>query len=409
MHRVAVIAAAALLGIVVAGPVAAHDRTTSYSGWRIHGRAAEVAVRVAELDVSRFPWAAAEGADVAGALGAYLTRRLELLADGVPCATTEGPRALAGAPGRLVYEWRLGCPPVGALSVRSRLFLDVAPTHLHFARVTIDGGSPIERVLSEREPAWALEAGARPTATTTAAPLAGTSLAGYVGLGVEHILTGYDHLAFVLALLLIGGSLAEVARVVTGFTVAHSITLALAALGVVRPAAAPVEALVGLSIALVAAENVWLVGARGRALPVAITTALGLLALAAAAGIGRVPALTFAGLALFTLCYFGLLRRSARAPALRWAVACIFGLVHGFAFAGVLAEAQLDTARLVPALFGFNLGVELGQLGAVALTWPLLRQAARRPDGATHRTLVEAGSAAVLALGLFWFVTRAYG
>ena len=87
---------------------------------------------------------------------------------------------------------------------------------------------------------------------------AGTSLGEYIALGIEHILTGYDHLAFLLALLLIGSSLGEVAKVVTGFTVAHSITLGLTILGYVRPEARSVEALIGLSIALVAAENVWL-------------------------------------------------------------------------------------------------------------------------------------------------------
>src|SRR5205823_4014675 len=147
-------------------------------------------------------------------------------------------------------------------------------------------------------------------------------------LGIEHILTGYDHLAFVLALLLIGASIGEVARVVTGFTVAHSITLALAVVGWVRPSAAPTEALVGLSIALVAAENIWLVGTRTAVVPVVISATLAVLAVAATAGYGRVPALVLAGLALFSACYFGLLARATRKRSLRWAAAFLFGLVH---------------------------------------------------------------------------------
>src|SRR5207249_4138468 len=83
------------------------------------------------------------------------------------------------------------------------------------------------------------------------------------------------------------GSLGEVARIVTGFTAAHSLTLALAVLGWVRPERAPIEALIGLSIALVATENVWLAGARGRALPAVVAGALAVLALVAAAGRGR--------------------------------------------------------------------------------------------------------------------------
>src|SRR5262249_28050291 len=154
-------------------------------------------------------------------------------------------------------------------------------------------------------------------------------------------LGGADHLAFLLALLLLGGSLGQLARVVTGFTLAHSLTLALAVLGVVRPERAPIEALIGLSITLVAVENGWWTGGRGRLLPSAVAAVLGLLAVAALAGHGRVPALTLAGLGLFSVCYFGLLERAEDARSLRFAVAFLFGLVHGFGFAAVLTEASL--------------------------------------------------------------------
>jgi len=195
-----------------------------------------------------------------------------------------------------------------------------------------------------------------------------------------------------------------VARVVTGFTAAHSITLAVATLGWVQPARAPVEAMIGLSIALVATENVWLVGRRGRVLPLAVVGGLAVLTVGAAAGHGRVPALTLAGLALFSACYFGLLGRLSRPDRLRWGVAFLFGLVHGFGFAAVLVDAHLDPGGMALALLGFNAGVEIGQLGVVLCAWPLLRLATtRRP------LLVELGSAAVAGFGVFWFVSRAFG
>jgi len=178
-------------------------------------------------------------------------------------------------------------------------------------------------------------------------------------------------------------------------------------LGWVHPDRPAVEALIGLSVALVAVENVWLRGERTFVIPWTAAVALGLLAIAAAAGWGRVPAPALGGVALFALCYFGLLGRVDRPEALRWAVAFLFGLVHGFGFAAVLMEARLPTVRLVPALFGFNAGVELGQLGVVALVWPAIRVVQVRR--ALYGAVIETGSAAVLALGLFWFVSRAYG
>jgi hypothetical protein len=314
-----------------------------------------------------------------------------------------GPRRLDAAAGRLVYEWGVACQQTGKLAIRSTLFAEVASAHLHFARVARHG-LPVERVLSAREPVWPLEdASASPGGAAS-----GTSLPAYVLIGIEHILSGYDHLTFLLALLLIGGSLGEVAKVVTGFTVAHSITLGLAVLGYVRPEQASVEALIGLSIALVAAENIWVFGPCSRAVPRLIAATLAVLALGAAAGHGRVPPLTLAGLALFSLCYFDLLKRVARAASLRWAIAFIFGLVHGFGFASVLVEAGLPTERLVQALFGFNFGVEVGQLLVVALIWPLLRFALTRGE-AWRLAIPNYGSAATLAVGVFWFVTRAFG
>lgn len=383
----------------------AHDRTTSYSTWDIRGRRAQVTVRLAELDVSRFPWAATTAADLDRLLGDYLTRELQLLADTTPCAVVDGPRRLSAPPGRVVYEWGVRCPDSGVLQIRSGLLLDVAPSHLHFVRLTRDGTHAQERVLSDAERLWSLSEAAPQQRTIEPS---GTSLAGYIELGIQHILSGYDHLAFLLALLLIGSSLGEVAKVVTGFTVAHSITLGLTVLGYVHPDSAPVEALIGLSIALVAAENCWLVGTRSRTLPWVLAGALAVLALVAARGHGRVPALTLAGLALFTVCYFGLLQRLSRTASVRWAIAFIFGLVHGFGFAAVLGEAGLPPDRVLHALFGFNCGVEIGQLAVVAVVWPVLRWATHQREH-LRLAIIEVGSAAVLALGVFWFVTRTFG
>ena len=141
----------------------------------------------------------------------------------------------------------------------------------------------------------------------------------YLVLGVEHILLGIDHLLFVLALLLVVKGAGRVVATVTAFTVAHSITLAAATLGLVRVPGPPVEAVIALSIVFVAAEIVH--GAQGR------------------------PGLT------------------ARWP---WLVAFTFGLLHGFGFAGALGEIGLPQNAIPLALFFFNVGVELGQLLFVA-------------------------------------------
>lgn len=395
--------AATLAVAAWAATAAAHDRGTSYSTWTVRGDEVHVGVRVTELDLSRYPWGAAGGTVRERMLPTYLPANLVLTRGGRPCDLDGAVRALRSAPGHLSYEWKLRCPGGGRFEIRSTLLADVSPAHLHFARVRVDDAPASERVLSARGSTWQFGAAGGDEVEDS-----GTGFGGYFVLGVEHIVTGYDHLAFVLALLLLGGSLAEVAKIVTGFTVAHSITLGLMVLGYVRPEPTPIEALIGLSIALVAAENLWQTAGRHRAVPWLCSGALAAMALVAGAGIGSVSALTFAGLALFTFCYFRLFEAVDAAATLRWGIAFLFGLIHGFGFAAMLAEAGLPPGRTVSALLGFNLGVEAGQLAVVSLVWPVL-VLLRRRGRAWHIVVAEGGSAAVLALGLFWFLTRTYG
>lgn len=160
----------------------------------------------------------------------------------------------------------------------------------------------------------------------------------YFVLGVEHILLGVDHLLFVLGLLLLVGSWRRLVATVTAFTVAHSITLAAATLGLVRVPQAPIEAVIALSVMFVAAEI--LHGAQGK------------------------PGL------------------AARAP---WMVAFVFGLLHGFGFAGALREVGLPQTDVPLALLLFNVGVEAGQLLFIAAVMAVLALATRllRARGST--------------------------
>ena len=185
----------------------------------------------------------------------------------------------------------------------------------------------------------------------------------YTQLGVEHILSGVDHLLFVLALLIVAGGGWRVVATVTAFTAAHSMTLALATLGVLRVPAGPVEACIALSIAFVAAEIVH--GQRGEA-----------------------PGLT------------------ARAP---WAIAFAFGLLHGLGFAGALAAIGLPQGQVPLALFSFNLGVELGQLAFILAVLALVEAARRLPALAAPRASRWAAALPPYAIGtiaMYWVVQR---
>jgi hydrogenase/urease accessory protein HupE len=173
-------------------------------------------------------------------------------------------------------------------------------------------------------------------------------------MGLEHILSGYDHLAFLLGLLLVLGPVRSLLWAITAFTIAHSVTLSVASLGIATPSPRLIEPLIAASIVYVGIENWFVKDAVGR-----------------------------------------------------WRITFCFGLIHGFGFAGALREVSLPRPQLPLALFSFNLGVEVGQLALVALALPALLWLHRRGWlGASRAKLASLG---VSALGLFWLVARLAG
>ena len=215
-------------------------------------------------------------------------------------------------------------------------------------RVTLADGNRLERFLTPAEPSMTVSFAA---AAAASAPI-------YLQLGFEHILGGLDHLAFLFLLLILIGGGRRLVAAVTAFTLAHSLTLALAALELIRVNAATVEAVVALSIVFLAVELVH--AARGRA---------------------------------------GL---TSRRP---WLVPFAFGLLHGLAFAGTLAEVGLPRGEIALPLLLFNVGVELGQLlfiaGTLAAAWSLSQFVTRVPS---WTRLVP--PYAVGAFAAFWFIER---
>ena len=294
----------------------------------------------------------------------HLAPRLVLKAGDEPCRTVSGPQARTAQEGYLRVEWRFACPTRTRLSMLNTAFFEVAPSHLHYARVRTGSRPPVEYLFTESARQQVIVVDGQEQSSRR-----GTSFGAYVLLGVEHIVSGVDHLAFVLTLLLLCRRVREVLFMVTGFTLGHSLTLSLAVLGAVEPNVPVIEALIGFTIALVATENIGIAsGTSGRLGLVAGLALVGCGLLSGLIGVGF-PVLGSLGLGLFVVCYFCLVNSWERAARLRPILTLVFGLIHGFGFASVLLDSGLPTERLVSALFGFNLGVELGQVALVALAW----------------------------------------
>jgi len=400
--RVLAFAALPCAALAVAFGAAAHTRSQSYSTWTRSGSELRVVFSVAARELAALPSGDAPG--FGAQLAHHLETRLQAWSGEQPCEPIGPPRALDASPGNARAELQLHCALPGELSIRVDAFFDDIPSHVHYARVRQAGATRSEQLLtaSARE-AVALRGGSHSEAGS------GPTLWEYVRLGAEHIAGGFDHLAFLLGLLLLCAGIRELLWTATGFTLGHSITLGLAVVGWIRPEARLVEALIGFSIALVAAEAAVQRAGGARALAAVLASGLSLWALKRAARGDAPGALAFGGLALFAPCYLLLCEVPARARTLRPALTFAFGWIHGFGFASQLLSIGVAEDRVLLALFGFNAGVELGQVAALAIFWAASIWIGTRGLAISRSRLAEGLIAALGALGVFWLAARAPG
>ncbi len=364
---------AVLFVTLVAPDVLAHKPSDSYLSITMTGASAagrwDIAVRdldhALDLDAdgdAKITWGEiqARAADVS----AHASSRLVLRSGTSACTTTFQP-AIEGVVEHsdgayAVLRFGATCAaPSSVLSIDYHLFFDVDREHRGLVRVEAGGATRTTTATATRTTAEVSFEGASRFA----------SFRKVVHEGVLHIWQGYDHVLFLFALLLPsvlrrrqGGwsavedlrpAVGDVLRIVTAFTVSHSITLTLAALDVVTLPSRLVESAIAASVVLAAVNN---------------------------------------------------LRPVLRQD--RWAAAFLLGLMHGFGFSATLADLDLPRSDLVSTLFGFNLGVEIGQV-AIVLVFVPLAFAARR-TGAYQRVALVGGSATILALATVWLVERAF-
>lgn len=370
-RRLLLAAALLLLAVLRPAPAHAHKPSDSYlfltksdgqlrGRWDIAVRDLEAAVGLDRDSNGQVTWDELRRQNKA--VRDYAVSRLRLrTAQGTCTLTLEEPKVMQHSDGAYAaLELGLACPGnVDTLQVHYQLLFDIDAQHRGVLRSTDSRGA-----------AAVVFTKARPDQRVDLAGGSGSaSFANVVLLGVEHILHGYDHLLFLIALLLpsvlrreghrwlaapdFRGALLDVLRIVTAFTVAHSLTLALAALRWVELPPRLVEPAIALSVMLAALNNLY---------PVV--------------------------------------------KSQRWLAALGLGLLHGFGFASTLADLGLSGGGFVSTLFGFNLGVELGQIAVVMLLLPLIHVLSRSPQ--YPRLGLGLGSCAVLAISAVWLVERVF-
>ena len=341
--------------LALASPVFAHPVPFSYLDVQIGPSAVDVSL-VAHIfdlahDLQITPSDRLLDASLVGererAMEAMLAPRLRLTADGrVLDGEWNGLEILRERQSlRFHIRYPVSSAP-GAIAVDTVMF-PYDPMHQTFVNIYEGETLTSQMILDARHPHLDYFAGSRQGVFAVVKK--------FIPAGIHHILIGPDHLLFLVGLLLLGGSIRQLMIVVTSFTIAHSITLSLAALDIVTPPARLIEPAIALSIVYVGADNILSKGGRD----------------------------------------------------VRGWIAFTFGFIHGFGFANVLREMDLPRRALGWSLFSFNIGVEIGQLLVVVLVATAFAMLRERSEW-SRRHLAFAGSIVVMAAGAFWFVQRVF-
>jgi hypothetical protein len=379
----------------------AHNRSESFSSWQLAGTTLSMRFTVAAREATRIPMTNGS-APLEQLLAGYIESHVFVIEPDSACTRQQAPLPLKSRPGYLQVEARWTCDrPPGALRIDA--FFDLAAEHTHFAKLESPLGID-QRILTGDDPVWPLD----PTAGgANFEASASTGFLSYLAHGFRHITSGLDHVVFLLALLLVCRRTVDLIWAITGFTLGHSITLVLAVLGYVQPRFSAIEATIGLTIALVAIERTC-ADARS-ALPAALACGLLLLLMVPLASSGTLTIETGAlvGLAIFSFFYLLTARELSGLGSFRIFITMLFGMVHGFGFAGAFLTTDLGRNVVPWSLAAFNIGVELGQLALVAvmLSCGVLLRRHRR----IAPPMADLASAVVCGFGVFWFVQRGFG
>jgi hydrogenase/urease accessory protein HupE len=336
-------------------PAAAHPAPWSYVDLRIDGATVDATLTIHVYDLAHeLSVPNPDSLLTSGSLVAHADRAVALLrgrfAMELNGRRVEGvwrPPMPSGEGDSVRFQVRFAADaPIGRLSLEAWLF-PYDPLHQTFLNVYRTQALEAQVILDAQRREYRHATGVDPGAWAV--------IREFVPAGIHHILIGPDHVLFLVGLLLLGGTWRRLVVVVTAFTMAHSVTLSLAALGWVTPPASVIEPAIALSIVYVGLDNLLVRGGR---------------------------------------------------DARTW-IAFVFGLIHGFGFANVLREMALPQSALVWSLASFNLGVEIGQLAIVVVVAGALAAVRARSEWAS-RWLTYAGSAVVVAAGTYWFVERVF-
>lgn len=378
--------------------VFSHQRSESYSKWSVEEDESDTLVNVAftirlsNLNKLESPLVGEWEDRISAYIISSFTTDSDCLQEGKHRAMT------SRADDIFRVSWTLSCNQI-LEEIKTNVFFDRDPTHSHIARYIYDSNLSTEKLFTTQTKTWNLKDIYSPKESSV-----NSSFKEYVLLGIKHISTGYDHLAFLFGLLLLNQRLKRLVLAITGFTLGHSLTLSLAVLDLVRPVNSFIEALIGFSIALLGLEFLIRHSKSNSTYVKNISYLLFFLFLLYFIFSEGSNSLGLLGLLVFSFCYLMLVSKNL-SSFFSLFIASIFGLIHGFGFGGFLFEVGFSEDNILKTLFGFNLGVEIGQLMAMSL-FILIIFGISKLDIKNKEYINPLLATLLVTLGTYWFVYR---
>ena len=387
----------------------AHYFSESYSNWIISDNKVSATFTILKLEATRvlqidkFQEIGQEKQLSEGEVFLeYFKPRISVLESSKECLLDNEPSLINGKDEYHTIELSYLCASTNSIKIINNVLFDIAQSHVHLSRISIND-QILEKALFYNDQTIFIN-----DLKTNKEKSFVDSLTNFISTGMNHILTGFDHLIFLMGLIILVNNFKHLLIVITGFTLGHSVTLALVALNIVVPNTLMIEALIGFTILFIAAE--YMMKEEKNFIPI-IAILLSILTFAAISSLFLQISMTlisFMALILITIGYFGILRNLENKGSFRMIITSLFGVIHGFGFGTFLFNSEFDQTNIISALFGFNLGVEIGQIIFLMIFILLNLSLIKLLKSKNHQYLMQTLMIIVSSLGFYWFIQRLY-
>lgn len=387
-------------------PAQSHYFSESFSKWNINGKSVLAQYSILELEATRiFKVDSYQKIMYENKLSErdvfkiYLRQHIQVLSENSICKMKDDIRDIASQEGYLNVEIQFHCESEEDIKIINNAMFNLIQGHIHIARVYVDNNLFIEKALFFNDQSLEIKENVNENSFTK-------SFGSFFNTGMNHILSGYDHLLFILGLLLIVSHFRKLILVITGFTIGHSLTLSLAVFDLIQINSKLVEALIGYTIMFVGLEyftkkNNNIVSS----VIFVILLNLLLLIVSLMLGISLSSALIL-GIVIFSISYLFFINNYKNENKFIVIITIIFGLIHGLGFGGFLLGSGINDENIVSGLLGFNLGVEFGQIAFILFTLLTFKILSLLKLNRIISLTKNTAFVFIISLGLYFYIQR---